>query len=156
MTQPSSSRRRRSGRAVRLVALTGAALLVAGTFVPANGGGRAGWPYAVFDGSVQRELELFAGEPLAAAALGAASALFLLDRRPWFTSGVLVALGAQTLVFFAAHVTAATFGNPLYNSFRVGGILGLTGAVLLLVAGALTYRLARGTDVGARARATRA
>jgi hypothetical protein len=143
MTQPSSSPRRTSGRAVRLVALAGAAFLVAGTFLPANGGGRAGWPYAVFDRSVQRELELFAGEPLAAAALAAAAALFLLDRRPWFTSGALVAFGVQTLVFFAAHVSAATFGNPLYNSFGVGGVLGLAGALLLLVAGALAYAHAR-------------
>jgi hypothetical protein len=132
-------RRRMRGLGIRLLALAAAALILAATFVPTNGGGHGGYPYAIFDTSVQREYQLFAAEPVAVAFLAAATALLLLGRMASFAAGVLLAFGAQSFVLFLAHVGAATFGNPQYNSFRPGGLLGAVGALLLLVAGSLAF-----------------
>lgn len=123
--------------AVRLLALAGAGLLVVATFVPTNGGGRGGYPYAIFDTSVQREFLLFAVEPIGVAFLAAGAALVLLGRTPSFTAGMLFAFGMQTFALFLAHVGVAAFGNPQYNSFRPGGLLGVVGATLLVAAGTL-------------------
>jgi hypothetical protein len=132
-----SSRRR--DVVVAALTLAGAALLVAGTLVPVNGGGRAGYPYAIFDTSVQRELQLFAAEPLCAAVLSAVAAVLLFRRWPAFASGALVAFGIQTGVLFLAYFGGAVYGNPLYNSFRAGSVIGLAGAALIVAAGAAGF-----------------
>jgi hypothetical protein len=126
---------------VRLLVLAGSGLLITATFVPSNGGGRAGYPYAIYDRSVQRELELFAAEPLAVAVLAVLAALLLLRRARVLTAGLLLAFGAQTFLLFLAHVGIAAFGNPHYNSFRPGGLLGVVGALLLVGGGVLTLLL---------------
>jgi hypothetical protein len=135
-----------NGAAVRLFVLAASTLILAGTFVPTNGGGRAGYPYAIFDTSVQREFQLFAAEPVAVALLATISALVLLRRLPSLTAGLLLAFGAQSFLLFLAHVGIAAFGNPQYNSFRPGGLLGVLGAMLLLVAGSLALRAAAEVD----------
>jgi hypothetical protein len=145
----------RLARLIRIVAVAGGALLVAATFVPVNGGGRAGYPYAVYDTSVQRELQLFAAEPIAAAVLSVAAALFLLRRWLALTSGLLAAFGVQAGIFFLAHLGAATFGNPLYNSFRPGSLVGLAGAVMLVAAAALAFLASPPSRAAGLGRATR-
>jgi len=121
--------------ASRLLALGGAALVIAATFVPVNGGGAGGYSYAIYDTSIQREFELFAAEPIVAAVLAALTALLLAHRAPSFAAGVLLAFGVQTFLLFLAHFGAATFGNPQYNSYRPGGLIGAVGALLLMAAG---------------------
>jgi hypothetical protein len=79
---------------IRGLTLAGASLLVAATFVPINGGGDAGFPTALFDRSVQRELQLFAVEPLAIAVLAALVAFVALRRRPHVSGGMLLAFGS--------------------------------------------------------------
>lgn len=124
-------------KAFRIAALLGATLIVVGAFVPVNGGGEFGYSYAIFDREVQRELLLFAAEPLAVAAVSALAALFLVGRAPLLTSGLFLAFGLQTLVLFLAHLVGAAFGNPAFNSFRPGGLVGAVGALLLLAAGVM-------------------
>lgn len=149
--------------AVRLFALAGCGLVIAATFVPTNGGGRAGYPYAIFDASIQREFQLYAAEPVAAAVLAVGAAFVLLRRSPSFAAGVLLALGVQSLLLFSAHVGVATFGNPQYNSFRPGGLLGMAGALVFITAGLLALRrggsragvLGRRSDATARSVALR-
>jgi len=119
------------------VATSLGALLLAATFMPVNGGGAAGYPYAILDTSIQRELLLFAAEPLAVAVCAVLAAVFLLGRHPRITAGMLLAFGLQTGLLFLAHLGAAAFGNPAYNSFRPAGLVGLAGAAALLAAGAL-------------------
>ena len=119
-----------------------AGLLVAATFVPTNGGGRAGYPYAIFDTSVQREFQLFAAEPVVVAILAVGAVLLLLGRMPGLMAGVLIAFGVQSFLLFLAYFGVAAFGNPQYNSFRPGGLLGIVGAVLLVAAGLLAVRTA--------------
>src|SRR5215211_2379508 len=128
----------RAGRVdwlARALVLAASLLLVAATFVPTNGGGRAGYPYAIYDRSVQRELELFAAEPLVVALLAAAVAIVVVPRARHVGAGALLAFGLQTSVLFLAYFGGAVFGNPLYNSFRPGSVLGLLGAGLLIAAG---------------------
>jgi hypothetical protein len=126
-----------SAPAVRLLAFAAGGLLVAATFVPTNGGGRGGYPYAIFDTSVQREFLLFALEPLAVAVIAPLVTLFLLSRLPSLTAGLLGAFGAQSFILFLAHLGVATFGNPQYNSFRAGSLFGIVGALLLMAAAVL-------------------
>ena len=145
-----SSRRLAHGLTIRALILGGSALIVAATFVPTNGGGRAGYPYAIFDTSVQREFELFAAEPVAVAVLATAGGLFLLRRMPVLTAGLLLAFGAQTSILFLAYVGIAAFGNPNYNSFRSGGLLGIIGALLLGAAGWLVLRASAGQPTAGR------
>jgi hypothetical protein len=128
---------------VRLLVLVGSGLVLAATFVPTNGGGIAGYPYSIYDPAVQREFELFAAEPVAVALLAVAAALLLLGSAPALTAGLLLAFGAQTFILFMAYVVIATFGNPNYNSFRPGGLLGLLGALLLITAGVIALRTPR-------------
>ena len=123
-------------RTAQLSAIAGAVLLVAATFVPVNGGGEAGYPYALFDRSVQRELLLFAAEPLIVAVAATAVALVLVGRARALAAGLLIAFGVQTLILFLAYLGGAAFGNPLYNSFEPGSVLGVAGALLVLAAGA--------------------
>jgi hypothetical protein len=140
-----SIRRPINAPAVQLIVLAGASLLVAATFIPTNGGGRAGYPYAIFDTSIQREFQLFAAEPVAVAILAAGAALFLLRHMPSLTAGVLLAFGVQNFVLFLAYVGIAAFGNPQYNSFRPGGLIGVFGALLLIAGGSLALRAAMRT-----------
>jgi hypothetical protein len=120
---------------VRALVVTGALIIVAATFIPVNGGGDAGYATAIFDRSVQRELQLFALEPLAVALLAILVAFLLLRRRPQASAGMLIAFGLQTAVLFFAYTVIALFGNPSYNSFEPGGALGLLGALLIVLAG---------------------
>ncbi len=115
----------------------GAALLVAATFLPVNGGGRAGYPYAIYDKSVQKELLLFSLEPLGVAVATMLAVAFLLRRYGKVTGGILLGFGFQTAFLFLAHFGIATFGNPEYNSFRPGSLVGGAGAAFLLLAGGL-------------------
>jgi hypothetical protein len=115
-------------------ALAGCALLVAATVVPINGGGTSGYPYALIDRSVQRELVLFAAQPLATV-VGVVVALAVLGRWRRVAAGALLAFGLEMCVLFAAHLGAAAFGNPLYNSFRAGSLLGVMGGLLVIVSG---------------------
>lgn len=123
-------------RLVRAFAFVGAGLLVVATFVPINGGGDAGFPAAIFDRSVQRELQLFAAEPLMVAVLAILIAAVGVGRRPHVSGGMLLGFGVQTAVLFLVYTVIAIFGNPAYNSFEPGGPLGTIGAVLLALAGA--------------------
>jgi hypothetical protein len=119
--------------------LLGAVLVALGTFIPVNGGGEFGYSYAIFDHEIQRELLLFAAEPLAVAAVSALAALSPVRRAPLLTSGLFLAFGLQTLIFFLAHLVGAAFGNPAFNSFRPGGLVGSFGAIALLAAGVLAF-----------------
>lgn len=136
------TRRTADALVVRLLVFAAAGLLVAATFIPTNGGGRAGYPYAIFDTSIQREFQLFAVEPVVVAILAVGTAVFLLGRMPGFTAGVLLAFGVQSFLLFLAYLGVATFGNPQYNSFRPGGLLGVVGAALLVAGGSLAVRAA--------------
>jgi hypothetical protein len=118
----------------------GAALLVAATFVPVNGGGRAGYPETIYDGSASHELQLFAIEPLGVAVLAVLAVLAALAfraARTW-AAGMLFAFGLQSGFLFAAYFGGAAFGNPEFNSFRPGSALGLMGAMLLVLSGVAT------------------
>jgi hypothetical protein len=132
--------------AVRLLALVGSGLVVAATFVPSNGGGRAGYPYAIFDTSIQREFQLFAAEPIGAALFALGAAFLFLRRTPLLAAGLLLALGAQSFLLFSAHLGVAAFGNPQYNSFRPGGLLGMVGALSFIAAGSLVLQRAGWPD----------
>jgi len=131
-------------RSARLIlayalAVAGAGLLVAATFVPVNGGGRAGYPETIYDASSQ-ELRLFAIEPIGVAALAVLAVLAALvshAARRW-VAGMLLAFGLQSGLLFAAYFGDAAFGNSEFNSFRAGSALGLIGAVLLVLSGAAT------------------
>ena len=125
-----------SVRLASAIAFPGAALIVVGTFVPVNGGGDFGYRYAIFDRSLgQPTLLLVALQPLAVA-LSATLVMILLARRaPTLSAGLMIALGFQTLVFFAAYVFGAVFGSATYDSFAPGGVLGAVGAGFLLLAG---------------------
>jgi predicted membrane channel-forming protein YqfA (hemolysin III family) len=103
-----------------------------------NGGGTSGYPYALVDRSVQRELLLFAAQPLAAV-VAIVFALAFLGRWRSLAAGVLLAFGLEMCVLFAAHFGAAAFGNPLYNSFRAGSLLGVTGGLLVIVSGVIAF-----------------
>jgi hypothetical protein len=122
-------------RSIRALAVAGAVIVVAATFVPINGGGDAGYATAIFDRSVQREVQLFALEPLAVAFLVVLVVLLLLRRRPEASAGVLLGVGLQTAVLFLAYTAIALFGNPAYNSFEPAGPMGVIGAVLIGLAG---------------------
>ena len=116
--------------------LAGAGLIVAGTFVPVNGGGDFGYRYAIFDRSLdQPTLLLVAIEPLTVAVAATLAGVVIAPRAPALAAGLMIALGLQTLVFFLAYVGGATFGNPAYDSFQPGGVLGALGAALVLTAG---------------------
>jgi hypothetical protein len=136
--------RRLGHRPVRLtlayaLAVAGAGLLVAATFVPVNGGGRAGYSEAIYDTS-SLQLRLFAIEPLGVAALAVLAVLAALVSRAarrW-AAGMLLAFGLQSGLLFAAYFGGAAFGNPEFNSLRAGSALGLIGAVLLVLSGAVT------------------
>jgi len=121
----------------RVATLAGSALLVAATFVPVNGGGTSGYRYAIFDRSVQHELMLFALEPLGVAVLATLTAVFLVTRAPRLAAGVLLAFGVQSMLLFLGYFGMAAFGNPDYNSLRLGALVGLAGAAALLAAGSL-------------------
>ncbi len=145
-------------RIVRALAIAGALIVVAATFIPINGGGDAGYPTAIFDRSVQRELQLFALEPLAVALLTVLLVLVLLRRRPEASAGMLLAFGIQTAVLFVAYTAIALFGNPAYNSFEPAGPLGLLGAALIGLSGVVAIapeaRRARGSGGPAHAAAS--
>jgi hypothetical protein len=116
--------------------LAGAGLIIAGTFVPVNGGGDFGYRYAIFDRSLnQPTLLLVAVEPLAVAWAASLAAVVIARRAPALAAGLMIALGFQTLVFFLAYVGGAAFGDPAYDSFEPGGVLGALGAALVLTAG---------------------
>jgi hypothetical protein len=116
--------------------LAGAGLIIAGTFVPVNGGGDFGYRYAIFDRSLnQPTLLLVAVEPLAVAGAASLAAVAIARRAPALAAGLMIALGFQTLVFFLAYVGGAAFGDPAYDSFEPGGVLGALGAALVLTAG---------------------
>ncbi len=121
----------------RITAIAGAALIVVGTLVPVNGGGRAGYPYAILDLSIQRELLLFAAEPIGVAGVAALMTVVVVPRAPRFSAGVMMTFGFQTGALFLAYLVGAAFGNPQYNSFEPGGLIGASGAGLLFIAGAL-------------------
>lgn len=125
------------------VVLVAAVLIVAGTVVPVNGGGNYGYQYAIFNRRFQRDLWLFAAEPLAVAGAALLAALLLARRAPMLTAGILAAFGFQSLALFLAYLVDAAFGPPNYNSFRPGGLLGALGAALLLVGSMLAFRLRR-------------
>jgi hypothetical protein len=136
--------RRLGRRSARLalgyaLAIAGAGLLVAATFVPVNGGGRAGYPATIYDAS-SSELRLFAIEPIGVGALSVLAVLAALVSRAarrW-AGGMLLAFGLQSGLLFAAYFGGAAFGNPEFNSFRSGSALGLIGAALLVLSGAAT------------------
>jgi hypothetical protein len=134
-------------RVASSLALAGAALIVAGTFLPVNGGGEFGYRYAIFDRSLgQPTLVLVAIEPLAVAAAVAVAAVALVRRTPVLTGGLLIAFGVQTLAFFLAYVGAAIFGDPAYDSFEPGGVVGAAGASLVLAAGVTLHGRMRRTS----------
>jgi len=123
-------------RPAAVLALVGAGLVVAGTFLPVNGGGDFGYRYAVFDRSLEQPtLLLVAVEPLAVAACAAGCGLVLGRRAPILAAGLLIAFGFQTLLFFLAYVGATIFGDPNYDSFEPGGVVGALGGALVLAAG---------------------
>ena len=126
-----------------VVVFAAAGLIVAGTVIPVNGGGAYGYEYAIFTRRFQRELWLFAAEPLAVAGTALVAGLLLARRSPVLAAGILGALGFQSLALFLAYLVGAAFGPANYNSFRPGGLLGALGAALLLVSGFLAFRLAR-------------
>jgi hypothetical protein len=130
----------------RVATLAGSALLVAATFVPVNGGGTSGYRYAIFDRSIQRELILFALEPLGVAVLATLTAVFLVTRAPRLAAGVLLAFGLQSMLLFLAYFGMAAFGNPDYNSLRPGAVVGLAGAAALLAGGSLVVSRDRDAD----------
>jgi hypothetical protein len=120
---------------VSVLVLAGAGLIIAGTFVPVNGGGDFGYRYAIFDRSLGRPtLLLVAVEPLAVA-VAASLAVLLTRRAPALAAGLLIAFGFQTLVFFLVYVAGAAFGDANYDSFKPGGVLGALGAALVLSGG---------------------
>jgi hypothetical protein len=127
----------RSTLALRSLVLAGSGLIVAATFVPVNGGGTSGYPYSIYDQSVQRELVLFVMEPLGVAIVASATALLLAGRLPLLGAGLLLAFGVESFLLFLAYLGIAAFGNPNFNSFQPGGLLGVIGALLLLLSGAL-------------------
>jgi hypothetical protein len=121
---------------VAMIVATGAGLIIAGTFVPVNGGGDFGYRYTIFDRSLgQPMLLLVAIEPLAAAVASSLAALLLGRRAPVLTAGFIIAVGFQTFLFFLAYAAAAVFGDPAYDSFEPGGVLGALGAALVLAGG---------------------
>jgi len=111
---------------------------VVGTVVPVNGGGGAGYPYAILDLSVQRELVLFALEPLAVAVMVLA-ATAVRARRPAVAAGLLMAFGAQSAMLFLAHLGIAALGDPEFNSLRPGSFVGIGGAIAIFGAGVAAY-----------------
>lgn len=121
--------------AARALALVGAALLVAGVFVPINGGGAAGYRYALYDNAVDLDLRWFALEPLAVAA----GAVFIVGLsivwRERALFALLAAAGAQTTLLFAGYVGNSIFGPDSYNSFGAGSALGIAGGLAVLGAG---------------------
>jgi hypothetical protein len=140
--------RRLGHRSARLalafaLAVAGAGLLVAATFVPVSGGGRAGYSETIYASS--QELRLFAIEPIGVAALAVLAVLAALISRAARTwaAGMLLAFGFQSGLLFAAYFGRAVFGDPEFNSFRAGSALGLTGAALLVLSGAATLLATR-------------
>jgi hypothetical protein len=141
---PLGASERRRPRSPSVLALGGAALIVAGTFLPVNGGGDFGYRYAIFDRSLEQpSLLLVAVEPLAVAACVAGCALLLWGRASILVAGLLIAFGVQTLAFFVAYVSAALFGDPNYDSFEPGGVVGAIGAALVLAAGVVVGTMRR-------------
>jgi hypothetical protein len=117
----------------------GAGFLVAATFIPVNGGGRAGYSESIYDSSASKELQLFALEPVGVGVLACLAILIALvysGARTW-VAGMLLAFGLQSGLLFVAYFGGAAFGNPEYNSFSAGSALGLIGAGLLVLSGAL-------------------
>lgn len=134
------------------LAAVGAGLVFAATFVPVNSGGRSGYPVKIYDSAATTtEVQLFAIEPVGVAVLALLVALLALvsSRSRAWTAGMLLAFGLQSGLLFLAYFGSAAFGNPEYNSFAAGSALGLVGAVLLAVSGAVTL------GVPARASAAR-
>jgi hypothetical protein len=133
-------------RVGRLLTLAGAVLLVAGTLTPINGGGDAGYGYALYDNPVDLNLRWFALEPLGVA-LGVVLVLVVSLRwRERALYALLVAAGAQTAVFFFGYLGHSMFAPDAYNSPAAGSILGLAGAALVVAGGVTGFAVERRRD----------
>jgi hypothetical protein len=120
----------------RILALAGAALVVAGTFIPyAHVGGYSSYGIVDFDSFRYTWMNLLV--PFAAAIVTALAATLLLHRLPRIAGAVLTVLGGQTFLFFLTYVfyTITTNGS----SFRPGALIGALGGALITAVGVITF-----------------
>jgi hypothetical protein len=117
-----------TNRASRFV-LAGSALLVAGTLVPFNGGGN-GAVEAVLpaDGG----LNLIGLVPLGSALAAVVALLAARRGRAELAAGILLGVGSAAGFFFLEAIYPV-FGRGEDVSFAPGAVLGLAGAVLVVV-----------------------
>jgi hypothetical protein len=137
--------------AVRLLALVGAALTVAGTLIPFN---------VVFPGTARATERVVIGlppspweavEPLALAGIAIVTVLFASPARRLAVAGVLAALGALGMLLWLRYVGVPVLQMALADgiaSVRPGGIVGLAGAALVLASGMVATRVPVSRSVG--------
>lgn len=119
----------------RALVVAGAVLVVVGTILPFNDG-----PVPTQNDSgavIDRDGGWWAFEPIAAAVFAVAAA-FLLARRRGVARGVMIAIGTFLSVLFAARYIGFPAWQPdNISSIGTGGIVGLAGGLVILVAGLL-------------------
>jgi hypothetical protein len=125
----------RPGTWARALVVAGAVLVVVGTILPFNDG-----PVPTRNDSgavIDRDGGWWAFEPIAAAAFAVAAA-FVLGRRRSVAGGVMIAIGTFLSVLWAARYIGFPAWQPDdISSIGTGGIVGLAGGLVILVAGLL-------------------
>ena len=123
------------GTWARALVVAGAVLVVVGTILPFNDG-----PVPTRNDSgavIDRDGGWWAFEPIAAAVFAVAAA-FVLGRRRSVAGGVMIAIGTFLSVLWAARYIGFPAWQPDdISSIGTGGIVGLAGGIVILVAGLL-------------------
>ncbi len=134
----------RDRRLAGLLALTGAALLGLGCWLPYSSSG--GTEFAVFQRHSGASGQLyFAVEPAAVMVVAAVLGLMLLrSSLPAVWTGVLMAIGAQTALMWVGYLgstlTGSSYGAGQGPHVKEGGWIGLAGSLLIAAAGVVALR----------------
>jgi hypothetical protein len=131
-----------------LLALAGAVLLGLGCWLPYSSSGNT--EFAVFQrhGGASGQM-YFAVEPAAVMVVAAALSLMLLrSSLPAVWTGVLMAIGAQTMLMWVGYLgsllTAPSYGAGQGPHVKEGGWIGVAGSLLIAAAGVVALRASAG------------
>jgi len=137
-----------------IAGLAGAFLLLLGCALPyVRVSGQSGVSlFGGFHGAPASETFWFAIEPGGVMVIAAIISVLLLARgsQPAFCAGLLTAFGVQTVLLFSGYV----FVVYAPNHRGAGGVLGLLGGIVLIVAGLMAATAARGAAAAAGAPAS--